>query len=94
MTRFVHDKFAKDYLEELLSPLEKIEAPKRVSGEARQIDVAFVPSENFVDRSPLGISGKMSVTAAIFEPFHNPVTDNEIRDGLLKLLELDGQLRR
>ncbi len=100
MTRFIHDQFAKDYLETLLSTIGKVESPKRVAGEARQIDVAFVPSSAegdrcaVADRAALGLLGKMATTAAIFEPFRNPVTDNEIRDCLLKLLELDGQLRR
>jgi len=43
MTRFIHDKFAKDYLEELLKPYGKVEAPKRVAGEVREIDVFFSP---------------------------------------------------
>ena len=80
MTRFIHDQFAKDYLETLLSTIGKVESPKRVAGEARQIDVAFVPSSAegdrcaVADRAALGLLGKMATTAAIFEPFRNPVT--------------------
>jgi len=43
MTRTPHDNFAKDYLEELLSPLGKVEISREVTDEARQIDVFFSP---------------------------------------------------
>jgi hypothetical protein len=43
MTRFIHDQFAKDYLEELLKNCGKVEAPMRVAGEVREIDVYFSP---------------------------------------------------
>jgi hypothetical protein len=45
MTRFIHDQFAKDYLEELLKPYGKVEAQKPVSAEVRYIDIFFRFSE-------------------------------------------------
>jgi hypothetical protein len=44
MTRFIHDEFAKDYLEELLSPLGKVKTSRKVSGEIKEVDVWFVPA--------------------------------------------------
>ncbi|WP_414542789.1 hypothetical protein [Nostoc sp. CCY0012] len=44
MTRKPHDQFAKQFLEELLSPLGKVEANKEVIDEARQVDVLFSPA--------------------------------------------------
>ncbi len=44
MTRFAHDQFAKEYLEELLAPFGEVKAPRRVAGEVREIDVWFVKS--------------------------------------------------
>jgi hypothetical protein len=44
MTRFLHDQFAKDYLEELLKPYGQVQAPSRVAGEVREIDVLFSPA--------------------------------------------------
>ncbi|MBN3879906.1 MULTISPECIES: hypothetical protein [unclassified Nostoc] len=41
MTRFIHDQFAKDYLEELLKPYGEVKASSRVAGEIREIDVLF-----------------------------------------------------
>jgi len=43
MTRFIHDQFSKDYLEELLKPYGEIQAPSRVAAEVREIDVLFSP---------------------------------------------------
>lgn len=41
LTRQFHDQFAKQYLEELLSPLGTVEISKEVSDETRQVDVFF-----------------------------------------------------
>ncbi|MBD2243306.1 hypothetical protein [Nostoc sp. FACHB-888] len=37
MTRFIHDKFAKDYLEELLKDYGEVKASEKVSGEIKTI---------------------------------------------------------
>ena len=89
MTRFIHDQFAKDYLEELLSQFGECEAPLEVRSEIRQVDVFFAPA-NQAQTSPeaLGLLGKLATTPCLFEPFRNPVTINEIRTCLLKLLEV------
>jgi hypothetical protein len=39
MTRFIHDRFAKEYLEELLSPIGKVNIGRDVTSEVREIDV-------------------------------------------------------
>jgi hypothetical protein len=39
MTRFIHDKFAKDYLEELLTNYGEVKSSEKVSGERKEIDV-------------------------------------------------------
>jgi hypothetical protein len=44
MTRFRFDQFSKQYLEELLTPLGEVTIGKELLGEARQIDVWFVPN--------------------------------------------------
>lgn len=43
MTRFIHDQFAKDYLEELLKPYGDVQGSSRVAGEVREIDILFSP---------------------------------------------------
>ncbi len=95
MTRFIHDQFAKDYLEKLLTPYGVVQAPRRVAGEVREIDVWFAPSQQ--PNSPpevLGLLGRLATSISIFEPFRNAVSDDEIGDCLLKLLEVRGELRR
>ena len=67
MTRFIHDQFAKDYLEELLKPFGQVEAPSHLAGEIREIDVLFSPvSTQTADIEILGLLGKLAATPAIF----------------------------
>ncbi|WP_371411492.1 hypothetical protein [Nostoc linckia] len=95
MTRFIHDQFAKDYLEQLLTPYGEVQAPRRVSGEVRQIDVYFIPkSQPSTIPDTLGILGQFAATASLFEPFRNAASATEICDCLLKLLEVRGDLQR
>ncbi|MCC5600855.1 DUF4351 domain-containing protein [Nostoc favosum] len=95
MTRFIHDQFAKDYLEELLKPYGEVQAPSRVAGEVRQIDVLFSPSvgQN-TNLEVLGLLGRFAETPAILEPYRNAASSDEICDCLLKLLEVRGRLQR
>ena len=41
MTRQSHDQFAKEYLEELLTPLGTIKKSEKVKSEVQEIDVWF-----------------------------------------------------
>lgn len=89
MTRFIHDQFAKDYLEELLSPFGECQVPLEIRSEIRQVDVFFAPSPQAqTSAEVLGLLGKLAITPCLFEPFRNPVTINETRTCLLKLLEV------
>ncbi|NES01313.1 MAG: hypothetical protein F6J86_47430, partial [Symploca sp. SIO1B1] len=95
MTRFAHDQFAKEYLEELLAPFGEVKAPRRVAGEVREIDVWFAP--NTPTNSPpeaLGLLGRLAATPALFEPFRNAATIIDIFNCLLKLLIVWGEFQR
>jgi hypothetical protein len=95
MTRFIHDQFAKDYLEELLSPFGEVKSPRPVRGERREIDVWFAPTvQSAFNPATLGLLGQLAATSSLFEPFRNPATPNEICDCLLKLLEVRGEVQR
>lgn len=53
MTRFVYDQFAKQYLEELFSPLGSVKLSRDVTAEVREIDVLFIPqnqNENVIKK--------------------------------------------
>ncbi|OCR00370.1 flagellar assembly protein H [Oscillatoriales cyanobacterium USR001] len=95
MTKFPHDQFAKEYLQELLSPLGAVETSKDVTAEVREIDVFFQPTTvNSEYAQTLGLLGKMAATVAIVEPFRNPVNADGILSGMEKLLNSRAQLLR
>ena len=95
MTRLIHDKFAKDYLSELLLPLGVVNPGREVSSEVRQIDVYFMPNPGTNDyKQKLGLLGKMAATTALFEPFRNPVNVEEVLSCLSKLLDVKGEIQR
>ena len=87
MTRQVHDELAKEYIEELLSSLGTVRKSQKLRSEVLEVDVWFEP---FPEPSPpataLGILGKMTTNIALFEPYRNPISENEIRACLAKVL--------
>ncbi|MBW4497636.1 MAG: hypothetical protein KME26_32165 [Oscillatoria princeps RMCB-10] len=95
MTRFIHDQFAKDYLEAMLSPYGTVQAPRRVAGEARQIDVWFAPAPQSAGTpETLGLLGRFMATPCLFEPFRNPVTPEQVCGCLSKLLQVQEEYYR
>jgi hypothetical protein len=97
MTRFIYDQFAKDYLEEFLSPYGQVVVPKRVASEVQEIDLYFIPTEETsTNFKPLGLLGELASPPgpSIFEPFRNPVTPTEICDCLFKVLAVRRELLR
>ncbi|XZN96241.1 MAG: flagellar assembly protein H [Microcoleus sp.] len=95
MTRFIHDRFAKEYLEELLSPIGTVYIGRDVTSEVREVDVYFTPGTAIPEYSAtLGLLGKMASTSAIFEPFRNPVSVSEVISCMSKLWDLRSELER
>lgn len=94
MTRQLHDQFAKDYLEELLTPLGVIKKSEKVSSEVQEIDVWFEPKNSAPEDLPLGLLGKMATTSCLFEPFRNPPSETEICSCLSKLYTFHGNVLR
>ncbi len=94
MTRKPHDQFAKQFLEELLSPLGKVEANKEVIDEARQIDVLFSPAPQ-AQGSNLGLLGRIALlNTALLEPFRNQPSKTEVRNCLTKLFTVMADSQR
>ncbi|MEM7580352.1 MAG: DUF4351 domain-containing protein [Cyanobacteria bacterium P01_A01_bin.80] len=95
MTRFIHDQFAKDYLEELLKNYGEVKPSEKVSGEIKEIDVLFTPSpQQTFNLKILGLLGIFAEYPAIIEPFRNPASADEICDCIIKVLEVKARLRR
>ncbi|MBE8994074.1 hypothetical protein [Microcystis aeruginosa] len=94
MTRQIHDQFAKEYLEELLTPLGTIRKSKKVKSEVQEIDVWFEPATASRTELPLGLLAKMAATCCLFEPFRNPPSEVEIRSCISKLYAVHGEVLR
>ena len=94
MTRLVHDQFAKDYLEELLSPFGIVQQSRPILAEVREIDVWFSPRLESPPPPELGLLGQFCTTPLIFEIYRNPVTEEQIGDCLSKLLEAKREVIR
>ncbi|TAG92003.1 MAG: flagellar assembly protein H [Oscillatoriales cyanobacterium] len=95
MTRFIHDRFAKEYLEEMLSPIGTVNIGRDVTSEVREIDVYFTPGTPIPEYTEnLGLLGKMASTTAIFEPFRNPIAISDVWNCTSKLFDLRRELER
>lgn len=95
MTRFPYDQFTKNYFKELLSSSGKVETSRKVAAEIKEIDVYFAPSpQESQEREKLGLLGKFAATSAVFEPFRNAVTREEVRSSLNKLFDIFAELER
>ena len=94
MTRKIHDELAKNYLETLLQPFGEVTTAVRIRSEAREIDVVFQPSNPRPNPVGLGLLSRMIETTAIFEPFRNPATGDEIRDCVVKSIEMRRERKR
>ncbi|UZO76611.1 flagellar assembly protein H [Microcystis aeruginosa str. Chao 1910] len=88
-----HDQFAKNYLEQLLSPLGIVEISKEVSDETRQIDLFFSPNAE-PNPDDLGLLGRIVLNTVLIEPYRNPPNRSEIRNCLAKLLAILAELQR
>jgi predicted transcriptional regulator len=83
VTRFIWDKFSKDFLETLLSPYGTVVVSKEVTSEIKEIDVYFSP--NTAEIPPqLGLLGKLCQTPCLLEPYRNPITLDSLNDCLSK----------
>jgi hypothetical protein len=86
MTRQPYDQFSKQYLEELLSPLGRVEVSREVTDKVRQVDILFsaAPTPQG-DQESLGLLGRIAVGISLLEPFRNQPSRTEVRNCLLKL---------
>jgi hypothetical protein len=96
MTQIPFDQLAKEYLQELLTPLGQVERSFEVPGEPKFIDVWFQPAISTVaPLDDLTLLERIALTPCAFEPFRNPPSRQEIRRCLQKLLWVqEAELRR
>ena len=86
MPRNPHDQFAKQFLEELLTPFGQVELSREILGESRWIDLWFQPNPQEPDRSSvdLGLLGTMIQSPCLLEPYRNAPDFDDIRSCLSK----------
>lgn len=72
-----------------------METSRDVSSKVRQVDVSFVPKQAAsTEPQYLGLLDKMASSACLLEPFRNVPSVVEVRNCLLKLYSLHGELLR
>jgi len=91
-----HDKFAKQFLEELLSPFGEVRTNREVTDETRFVDVLFSPTPtSAVDAETLGLLGRIAVlNTTLLEPFRNQPSRTEVRSCLQKLFTVIADAQR
>lgn len=94
MTSKPYDQFSKELLEELLSPLGRVEVNKQVTDEARFVDVLFTSTPT-AQAQNLGLLGRIAVlNTALLEPFRNQPSRSEVRNCFLKLFTVIADSQR
>ncbi|WP_339382479.1 hypothetical protein [Nostoc flagelliforme] len=84
MTQQPHDKFAKQFLEELLAPFGEVRTNREVTDETRFVDVLFFPTPtSATNAETLGLLGRIAVlNTTLLEPFRNQPNRTEVRSCL------------
>jgi len=89
-----HDKFAKEFLEELLAPIGEVKINKEVTDATRFVDVLFLPSPQAQAES-LGLLGRIALlNTTLLEPFRNQPSRTEVRNCFMKLFTVIADSQR
>ncbi|MEO1134931.1 MAG: hypothetical protein AAFX40_19805, partial [Cyanobacteria bacterium J06639_1] len=96
MSQNPFDQLSKQLLEELLSPLGRVELSREVLGESRFVDVWFDPDPDKIADVPagLGVLGRMAQTPCLLEPFRNAPSPVDVESCLLKLFAVVTEWRK
>jgi Domain of unknown function (DUF4351) len=86
---------SKQYLEEFLEPFGSVQRQYEVPGEAKFVDVWFVPDQpTDSSTAELGILGRMAAGMCLLEPYRNAPTRTEVRVSVMKLVWVQEDERR
>lgn len=95
MTRTMHDSFAKEWMQELLTDFGEVEIEKQIAGEVRKIDVYFCPNPTALESlKAFGLLGRMLSKPMLMEPFRNAAIEWDVRNSREKVFQLEGELTR
>lgn len=90
-----HDEWVKRVLSVWLESLGDVVVDAHIAGVSRRGDVLFTEQrEDSERRRTLGALGELARGRVLFEPFRNPVTPAELQTCVLKVVDLDAQMRR
>ncbi|MCF2152015.1 hypothetical protein IQ276_037545 [Desmonostoc muscorum LEGE 12446] len=91
-----HDKFAKQFLEELLAPFGEVKTNREVTDETRFVDVLFSSTPtSATNAETLGLLGRIAVlNTTLLEPFRNQPSKTEVRNCLQKLFTVIADAQR
>jgi hypothetical protein len=79
----------------LPQPPQEVKTSYEIPGEARYVDIWFIPSmQSGVNSQELGILARIAETPCLLEPFRKQPTDKEIRSCLFKLYHLEAEIQR
>jgi hypothetical protein len=94
MTQTPFDQLSKQYLTEFLEPLGEVRRQYEVPGEAKYIDVWFVPNPAATPVEDLGLLGQMAENPALFEPYSAVPSRTNVRVSIMKLVWVQEDERR
>ena len=88
------DQLSKQYLEEFLAPIGTVQRQYEIPGEAKFVDVWFVPNPDAIEANDLGLLGRIAQKPCLLEPYRNVPTRTEIRVSVMKLVWVQEDERR
>jgi hypothetical protein len=88
------DQLSKQYLEEFLAPIGTVQRQYEIPGEAKFVDVWFVPNPDATEANDLGLLGQMVQKPCLLEPYRNVPTRTEVRVSVMKLVWVQEDERR
>jgi hypothetical protein len=94
MTQIPFDQMSKQYLEEFLTPFGMVQRQYEIPGEAKFVDIWFVPHQGINQAEELGVLGRMIQTSCLLEPYRNVPTRTEVRVSVMKLVWVQEEERR
>lgn len=94
MTRTPFDQMSKQYLEEFLAPFGTVQRQYEIPGEAKFVDVWFIPNQEVVEAADLGLLGRMVQQPCLLEPYRNTPSRTEVRVSVMKLVWIQEDERR
>jgi hypothetical protein len=84
--RFRYDHLAKQLASALLDGFGETKTSEEVLVDSQLIDVWHLPGEGSQDRARLGMFGRMTASACLLEPYHEPPDDDDLRECIRKHL--------